>query len=215
MTDAVEETTRKAEEKTDEADEAADEATPPPPPSLPPPPTLPASEGPDPEDCPAAANSESGIESSDESGIEKGIPLLADDPWYLEASSLLLKGADYQGVVKVKTANGTVKEALKYVISDGSDIGDLHQSVKDRQSGKTHHVRAGKDTTSTITDGRTVMYTESISGNLHGLIPVTFSPERPPPLNLPLIYFTHVKITQAAQFGGTLTIPGMRQYITD
>jgi hypothetical protein len=56
------------------------------------------------------------------------------------------------------------------------------------------------------------MYTESISGNLLGLIPITFSPDSPPPLNIPVIYFTNVTVQQAAQYGGTLTVPGMRQY---
>lgn len=73
-------------------------------------------------------------------------------------------------------------------------------------------MQAGKGTTSTITDGDTVMYTESISGNLLGLIPITFSPDSPPPLNIPLIYFTNVTVKQAYQYGGTLHVPGMRQY---
>jgi hypothetical protein len=127
----------------------------------------------------------------------------------------LLKGADYQGIVKVRTADGTVKEVLKYVISGGTEIGDLHQTFKDKQSGKTYHAQAGKNQpNSTITGGKTVMYTESISGNLLGLIPVTFSPKSPPPLNIPLIYFTNVKVIQAGQFGGTLTIPFLHQYTT-
>nr|WP_241267549.1 hypothetical protein [Streptomyces scabichelini] len=190
---AVEDTAEKAEEAAGEAT-----ASPSPSPS--------ASSTTDPENCPAATD--------DEGGLEQGIPALADDPWQLEASSLLLKGADYQGVVKVKTANGTVKEVLKYVISDGTDIGDLHQTVDDKDAGVKHHVQAGKGTTSTIRDGKTVMYTESISGNLLGLVPVTFDPKHPPPLNIPLIYFTKVKVVQAAQFGGTLTVPGLQQYNT-
>ncbi|MFF3663013.1 hypothetical protein [Streptomyces olivochromogenes] len=156
-------------------------------------------------DCPVATDAEGGVDNP---------VTLPDDPWYLNASSLLLKGADYQGIVKVKTANGTVKKVLKYVISDGTDIGDLHQTVNDKQSGKTYHVQAGSGTTSTIRSGKTVMYTESISGNLLGLIPITFSPDNPPPLNIPLIYFTKVKVVQAGQFGGTLTIPGLHQYVT-
>jgi hypothetical protein len=59
------------------------------------------------------------------------------------------------------------------------------------------------------------MYTESISGNLLGLIPVTFDPDNPPPLNIPLIYFTKVHVVQAAQFGGNLHVPGMHLYTTD
>ncbi|MFF3333807.1 hypothetical protein ACFYWX_30380 [Streptomyces sp. NPDC002888] len=193
-TDKASEAAKKAEEA---AKDAADAATATPSPS--------ASPSPDADDCPAATDAEGGIDNK---------VALPDDPWFLNASSLLLKGADYQGIVKVKTANGTTKEVLKYVISDGTDIGDLHQSVKDPGSGKTYHVQAGKGTTSTIRDGATVMYTEKISGNLFGLIPVTFSPESPPPLNIPLIYFTNVTVQQAGQFGGTLHVPGLHQYAT-
>ncbi|MFJ4790391.1 hypothetical protein [Streptomyces sp. NPDC088794] len=199
--DTVKDTTDKASEAakdtTDAAKEAADEATSSASPSPSP------SSSTDADDCPTATD--------DESGVDNKVPV-ADDPWYLNASSLLLKGADYQGVVEVKTANGTKKKVLKYVISSGTDIGDLHQTVNDEQSGKTYHVQAAKGSTSTITGGDTTMYTESISGNLFGLIPITFSPDNPPPLNIPLIYFTNVKVVQAAQFGGTLHVPGMHVY---
>ncbi|MFI9826101.1 hypothetical protein ACIHIX_00310 [Streptomyces sp. NPDC051913] len=202
VTDTVEDTvkdttdtaTKAAEDTTDAVKEAAAEATASPS----------ASSTTDPDDCPVATDAESGIDNT--------VPL-PDDPWYLNASSLLLKGADYKGIVEVKTANGTKKKVLKYVISDGTDIGDLHQTVNDEQSGKTYHVQAAKGSTSTIRDGETVMYTESISGNLLGLIPVTFDPDNPPPLNIPLIYFTKVKVVQAGQFGGTLHVPGLHQYI--
>lgn len=205
-TDAVKDTVEGATDKASEAaedtteavQEAADEATATPSPS--------ASSTTDPENCPAATD--------EEGGVDNPVPL-PDDPWFLNASSLLLKGADYQGIVKVKTANGTTKKVLKYVISDGTDIGDLHQTVKDKQSGKTYHVQAAEGSTSTIRNGKTVMYTESISGNLLGLIPVTFDPEHPPPLNIPLIYFTKVKVTQAGQFGGTLHVPGLHNFTTD
>ncbi|MFD5539221.1 hypothetical protein ACFWIJ_15675, partial [Streptomyces sp. NPDC127079] len=138
-----------------------------------------------------------------------------DDPWYLSASALTLKSADYQGVVEVRTAGGKTKKVLKYVISGGTDIVDLHQTVKDTKIDKTYHVQAAAGSKSTIRDGDTTMYTESISGNLFGLIPITFSPDNPPPLNIPLIYFTNVKVVQAGQFGGTLTVPGMHVYTTD
>lgn len=195
--DTVKDTAETAEETAKDAGKATDDATASPSPSQ--------SATTNVDDCPVATDDEGGIDNK---------VRLPDDPWYLNASSLLLKGADYQGVVKVKTANGTVKEVLKYVISGGTDIGDLHQTVNDKQSGRTYHVQAGKGTTSTIRDGDTIMYTESISGNLFGLIPITFSPKSPPPLNIPLIYFTNVKVQQAGQFGGTLTVPGLHQYTT-
>ncbi|WP_431990879.1 hypothetical protein [Streptomyces albogriseolus] len=195
--DAVQDATEQAEEAVEEETQEP-EATASPSPS--------ESSGIDLEDCPVATDAEGGVDNN--------VPL-PDDPWFLNASSLLLKGADYKGIVEVRTANGTKKKVLKYVISDGTDIGDLHQTVKDPQTGKTYHVQAARGSTSTIRDGDTVMYTESISGNLLGLIPVTFDPENPPPLNIPLIYFTKVTVQQAGQFGGTLHIPGLHQYVTD
>ncbi|MFL5995663.1 MAG: hypothetical protein ACJ736_15365 [Streptomyces sp.] len=191
--EAAKDTTKAVEDTTKAAEKAAADATASPSPS--------ASAGTDPENCPAATD--------DVGDTEPGVTV-ADKAWTLKASSLLLKGADYQGVVKVRTASGQTKKVLKYVISGGTDIGDLHQTVTEQ--GTTYHVQAGKGTTSTITGGKTIMYTESISGNLLGLIPITFSPDSPPPLNIPLIYFTNVTVQQAAQYGGTLTVPGMRQY---
>jgi gas vesicle protein len=196
---AAEDTTKAVEKAAQDAKDAAGKATSSPSPS--------ASASTDPEDCPAATDADGAVDND---------VLLPDDPWYLSASSLTLKGADYKGVVEVRTASGKVKKVLKYVISGGTIIGDLHQTVKDKQSGKTYHVQAGKGLPdSTITGGKTVMYTESISGNLFGFLPLTFDPEHPPPLNIPEIIFTNAKVTQAGQFGGTLTVPGMRQYITD
>lgn len=192
--EAAKDTTKAVEDTTKAAEEAAADATASPSPS--------ASAGTDPENCPAATD--------DVGDTEPGVTV-ADNAWTLKASSLLLKGADYQGVVKVRTASGKTKKVLKYVISGGTEIGDLHQTVTEQ--GITYHVQAGKGTKpSTITGGKTIMYTESISGNLLGLIPITFSPDSPPPLNIPVIYFTNVTVQQAAQYGGTLTIPGMRQY---
>jgi hypothetical protein len=201
--DTVDKAAEAAEKAKEDAEKAKEDATATPSPS--------ASEsadeaGKDAEDCPAATDAEGGVDNK--------LPL-PDEPWYLNASSLLLKGASYKGVVEVRTANGTTKKVLKYVISNGTDIGDLHQTVKDEQAGKTYHVQAAKGSTSTIRDGETVMYTESISGNLLGLIPITFDPENPPPLDIPLIYFTKVTVVQAGQFGGTLHVPGLHQYTTD
>lgn len=195
--DTTDTATKAAEEATKAAQKAADSAT---------------SASPSPSSSTNAANCEAATD--DTGGVDNKVPV-ADDPWYLNASSLTLKSADYQGIVKVKTANGSTKKVLKYVISGGTDIGDLHQTVKDTDINKTYHVQAGSGTTSTITGGATTMYTESISGNLFGLIPITFSPDSPPPLNIPLIYFTNVKVVQAAQFGGTLHVPGMHVYTTD
>lgn len=42
------------------------------------------------------------------------------------------------------------------------------------------------------------MYTESLKGNLFGLIPIEFTPNSPPPLNVPFAFFTNVKVVEPA-----------------
>ncbi|MFE9723122.1 hypothetical protein ACFYQ5_05880 [Streptomyces sp. NPDC005794] len=144
--------------------------------------------------------------------LEQGIPLLPDDPWTLETSKLTLNGLDYAGIVEVKTYNGSVKKVLKFT-ADTIDIKDLHQLTKG-PAGTTGHVKAEEGSTSTIRNGTVTMYTERLKGNLFGLIPVTFSPETPPPLNVPFAFFTDATVTQAGQFGGSLKVPGLQNYFT-
>ncbi|MFC9942138.1 hypothetical protein [Streptomyces pratensis] len=144
--------------------------------------------------------------------LEQGIPLLPDDPWTLETSRLTLNGLDYAGIVEVKTYSGKVKKVLKFTASS-IDIKDLHQ-LTTGPAGTTGHVKARGGSTSTIRDGEVTMYTEKLEGNLFGLIPITFSPETPPPLNVPFAFFTDATVTQAGQFGGTLTVPGLSNYLT-
>ncbi|MFI5753923.1 hypothetical protein [Streptomyces sp. NPDC051569] len=144
---------------------------------------------------------------------EQGLPRLPDDPWKLQSSLLTLNGLDYHGIVEVKTGSGKIKKVLKFTASS-LDIRDLHQTVV-YPEGRTAHVKARAGSTSTIRDGQVTMYTEELKGNLFGLIPITFSPQTPPPVNVPFAFFTDVQVTQAGQFGGTLTIPGLQNYITD
>lgn len=139
--------------------------------------------------------------------LEQGIPLLPDDPWRLESTKLTLKGLKYHGIVEVKTGSGKIKKVLKFTATD-IGIKDLHQLTV-HSEGLTGHVRSTKGETSTITDGTVTMYTEELKGNLFGLFPVTFSPETPPPLDVPIAVFTNVKLKQAGQFGGTLKVPGL------
>ncbi|NED92414.1 hypothetical protein G3I76_71695 [Streptomyces sp. SID11233] len=145
--------------------------------------------------------------------LEQGIPRLPNDPWVLESSLLTLSGLDYKGIVEVQKGDGSTKKVLKFTASS-IDIKDLHQLTVGPQSGATGHVTSRKGSTSTIRDGEVTMYTEELKGNLFGLIPITFSPETPPPINVPFAFFTKVKVTQAGQFGGTLTVPGLQNYFT-
>ncbi|WP_328719366.1 hypothetical protein OHT52_07565 [Streptomyces sp. NBC_00247] len=144
--------------------------------------------------------------------LEPGLPLLPADPWILESSLLTLTGLDYVGIVEVKTADGKVKKVLKFT-ADSIDIKDLHQKAVG-PDGTTTHVQARAGSTSTIRNGQVTMYTEELKGNLFGIIPITFSPTAPPPINVPFAFFTNVKVTQAGQFGGSLKVPGLHNYLT-
>ncbi|MCT4354343.1 hypothetical protein M5362_14505 [Streptomyces sp. Je 1-79] len=143
--------------------------------------------------------------------LEPGLPLLPDEPWKLESSLLTLKGLKYHGIVEVKTGSGKIKKALKFTASE-VDIKDLHQLTV-HSEGNTGHVRSDRGSTSTIRNGTVTMYTEQLKGNLFGLIPITFNPQTPPPLDVPFAFFTNVEVIQAGQFGGTLRVPGLRNTV--
>ncbi|MEU4209064.1 hypothetical protein AB0F13_03500 [Streptomyces sp. NPDC026206] len=139
-----------------------------------------------------------------------------NQPWYLEASKLTLTGLTYEGVKRITMVNGQQKSVLKFT-ADSLAIKDLHQIVNNQ--GKQYHV-AGSGTTSTVSGARITMYTEELKGKLLGVLPSTQSPSSLPPLipgvKLPIpIFFTDVKIRQAGQYGGTLHIPNLRQYLTE
>jgi hypothetical protein len=55
------------------------------------------------------------------------------------------------------------------------------------------------------TDGTVRFYTPSFKGKLFGVIPVTFTPESPPPLTLPVLWFTDVEINLSFVRCDTLT----------
>ncbi|MFD3543443.1 hypothetical protein ACFWUQ_28630 [Streptomyces sp. NPDC058662] len=142
--------------------------------------------------------------------LEQGIPLLPDEPWYLDSSLLTLYGLDYHGIVEVKTASGKVKKVLKFT-ADSLDIKDLYQTVG--KGGNVAHLKSRPGSTSKIRGGTVTMYTESLKGKLFGMIPIEFTPNSPPPLNVPFAFFSDVQVVQAGQFGGTLTVPGLKNYI--
>ena len=139
--------------------------------------------------------------------------VLPNQPWFLDASSLFLQGLHYHGVVNLTTVNGETKQALKFT-AERIDIGDMHQTLTG-VDGKTYHVQAAKGSTSKMSGGTITLYTEELKGSLFGVIPITFDTEHPPPIDLPVAYFTNVKLRQAGQFGGNLTVPGLHNYITD
>ncbi|GJF35050.1 hypothetical protein KNE206_77500 [Kitasatospora sp. NE20-6] len=155
---------------------------------------------------------------------------MPEQNWTLRSSKLALHGSVFNGVYDVRTPTGT-KRVLKFTTAS-VDIGDLDMSTIEVK-GKTFHVQAAPNTTSTLRNGPITMYVESLSGHLsaiYGLpIPIdlgeiTLTPDTlpkwlwdligtvPVPLDLTL---DDAKAVQAGQFGGTLKIPGMHLFNDD
>ncbi|WP_433340553.1 hypothetical protein [Streptomyces sp. CA-253872] len=164
------------------------------------------SDGPEPYPCPT--HDAKALADAD---VDESYPRVAEDPWTLHTTKLSLHGLGYDGIVKVRTSSGRIKNVLKFTAS-GIDIKDLHQTAVGPGE-YTTHVKGAPGSTSKIRDGKVTMYTEELKGKLLGLIPVDFTPDSPPPLTLPELFFTDVTVVQAGQFGGTLTIPGLHNYL--
>lgn len=136
-------------------------------------------------------------------------PVLPDEPWILRTSLLAMAGMDYKGVYQVKTGGGKTKPVLKFEVSGGVDIWNLNMTSPVDRHGNRIHVFSIDNVKSYMTGGTVTFYTESLKGNLFGLIPIEFTPSSPPPLNVPAAFFTDVTVRQAGQIGATLVIPDM------
>ncbi len=163
-----------------------------------------------------------------DTSVINGITEMPSVPWTLKSSNLELINTQFWGVVTVPTAAGDVR-VLKFTAQE-VNIGDLDMSTQ--QIGQDLHVQGGPGTTSTMRGGTVTMYVTSLSGTLNAAegiplgwlgINLTLTPDTLPqwlydligdipiPLTLDL---TNAVATQAGQFGGDLTIPGMHLYYT-
>ncbi|MBB1257569.1 hypothetical protein H3147_01815 [Streptomyces sp. OF8] len=147
-------------------------------------------------------------EAYDNAAYERTPAALPDVPFHLKTSRLGLSGLKYHGIVLVRTHGGQEKRVLKFTAEE-LNIRDLHQYAP-TSAGRVQHIRSRPGSTSTFRGGTVTMYTEELKGWLFGLIPITFSPKSPPPLDLPAAFFTSAEVRQAGQFGGNLTVPGLR-----
>jgi hypothetical protein len=104
----------------------------------------------------------------------------------------------YDGTVDLQTADGPLR-SLKFSMS--KSVTKPFSLTIPGPGGHTTLIKSNALTT----DGDVKFYTPSFSGKLFGLIPVTFTPDSPPPLTLPYLWFTDVKIHLAFVSCNTLT----------
>ncbi|BCJ46623.1 hypothetical protein GCM10010168_38540 [Actinoplanes ianthinogenes] len=127
-----------------------------------------------------------------------GIPKSAIKPGIMKVSSLTLYNSTYEGVADVPTANGTIK-ALQLNMTKA--VNEPFSLEIDEPGSAVTTIKSKKLTV----EGNVKFYTPKMTGNLFGIIPITFTPEQPPPLTLPLLWFTNVTIELAFVSCDTLT----------
>ena len=127
------------------------------------------------------------------------IPTVAQKPGVMEVDSLTLYNSTYDGVVDMPTDGGGSYKALKFSM-DKAVNKPFKLTIDEKAGNQT--VITSKELTTT---GTVRFYTTSLKGNLFGLIPVTFTPDRPPPLTLPVLWFTDVTIQLSFVRCDTLT----------
>jgi hypothetical protein len=116
------------------------------------------------------------------------VPPVAAKPGLLVTDSLTMYDSTYDGVVNLPTAAGTTIRALKFSMSKA--VNKPFSLTVDEAGGATTVITS--DELATI--GTVKFYTQRFEGKLFGVIPVVFTPDQPPPLTLPVLWFTDVKI---------------------
>jgi len=119
------------------------------------------------------------------------IPPVPVKPGLMEVDSLTMYDSTYDGVVTLTNKAGGTSKALKFSMNKAVN---KPFSLTIDEPGNAQTVITSKEL---VTEGRVRFYTPEFKGKLFGLIPVTFTPEHPPPLTLPILWFTDVTIKLA------------------
>ena len=126
------------------------------------------------------------------------VPVVSAKGSTLETDSLTMYNSTYDGVIQLDTTKGKLA-ALKFSMTKA--VNEPFTLTIPEPGGPTTLIESKKLTT----DGNVRFYTPEFKGKLFGVIPVTFTPESPPPLTLPVLWFTDVRINLAFVRCDTLT----------
>ena len=115
------------------------------------------------------------------------VPQVSIKAGIMTGDSLEMFDSTYDGVTEIDTAEGT-KRVLKFSMRES--ITRPFTLAIPEPGGRTTLIESGE----LKTTGNVRFYTKRFKGKLFGLIPVTFTPDQPPPLTLPYLKFTDVDI---------------------
>ncbi|MFI5890333.1 DUF6114 domain-containing protein [Actinoplanes sp. NPDC051513] len=127
------------------------------------------------------------------------IPVVAKKPGLMEVDSLTMYDSTYDGVVDMPTDGGGSYKALKFSMDKA--VNKPFSLTIDEVNGSQTKITSKELTTT----GTVKFYTSRFEGKLFGVIPVVFTPESPPPLTLPILWFTNAKIQLSFVRCDTLT----------
>lgn len=165
-----------------------------------------------------------GAGANKSAAVAPGQPIVAATSGLITGQSLTMYNSSYDGVVELPTKTGTIR-ALKFTMAMA--VTEPFRLAVREPNGKTTVITSSKlticgtdmdppppaadvDKHCEAFGGRTVeFYTPRFTGKLFGVAPVTFTPESPPPLTLPILTFTDVAIDLAFVKSNTLGAPDL------
>ncbi len=134
--------------------------------------------------------------------VPAGQPPVNDVPSTQITALLSQAGLSFDGIVDLPTHSGTIR-VLQFSLSSSTST---PFELRVPTAHGTISLRSSKLTVS----GQVKFYTTQIKGNLFGLVPVDFTPDSPPPLTVPDLFFTDATVQLVFVHAGTLTAPALR-----
>lgn len=134
-----------------------------------------------------------------------GQPPVAKRPSRMTGTRVTMFNLVFDGVVDLPTVDGTIR-VLRFSMSQ-SDTNDFLLHVYGRD-GRDIDLKSSK---LTVRGGTVHFYTSRFQGNLFGLIPVDYTPDSlPPPIPLPLVFFTNPNVALVWVEAPILEAPNLR-----
>lgn len=141
-----------------------------------------------------------------------GQPLVARRPGVITGSRVEMHGLSFDGVVNLPTKGGTIR-TLQFTMKSSTTY-DFELRIPEN----TNTTTSLKSTALTVQavdkkegdDRKVVFYTNRFSGNVFGVLPMTFTPDAPPPITLPEMFFTDPNISLVFITCDQLLAPNLR-----
>lgn len=136
-------------------------------------------------------------------------PPVAARPGRMTGSRVSMSGLSFDGVVSLPTVNPTVSiRALLFTMN--SSTTNNFRLVTIDPAGRNVTLTSSALTVERSAEERVQFYTSRFTGKVFGLIELTFTPDSPPPLTLPEMFFTDPDIELVFVDCRTLLAPDLR-----